>query len=634
MTYRVRFFEAFIVFTAIVSVASAEPAKVTIVAFGDSTTALRSTIKRVYAARLPETLKLNEVDARVINAGVGGSHTGHLSDNSRHKRRHALDRLDDAVRDHHPDFVVIQFGWNDSWVDSNQRDGASRISVQAYTANLKRIVSTLRSDGAEVILMTPNRPKTTLAEWRTERTAQYVDAMRNLAKQARVPLVDIWNEYERIEAGANSSSDSLLLDDLHPNDRGHEVVANLLSETITSLVKKNRWTPLPDLPDKFGFGGPIVGNHQDALIVAGGANFPHGPPWSVDGNPAGKKVWHDDIFVLLPGKSRWINAGKLPHPLAYAPAISTASGVYVLGGETFDKENHPSKEVLHLKWNSEKKRVTVSRNALTPLPRPCQYHNAEIINDVIYVTASHAKTATSQKLDSKSFWKLDLNQPTEKRKWQELPTWPGRAREKMAVAVQNATSMKSSHKCLYLFSGSTWYRDWENNYDLSRFEQFADAYRFDPATNEWTRLANLPPVRESREINLTGYTLETAGKTWRKIPAGEQQPAHRVNEIFKSVPRAAAAATATGHGRKHLLLFSGATGRYITLDIAQRPLFPREVLSYDIDQDRWRVVGRMPIGVVTTALAKWNNKIVIPSGEIRPGVRTNKVQAFDPSPIR
>ncbi|MCP4190650.1 MAG: hypothetical protein GY768_08470, partial [Planctomycetaceae bacterium] len=55
----------------------------TIVAFGDSTTATRRTVKKVYADRLPELLKLSGIEAKVINAGVGGSHTGRLTDNAR-----------------------------------------------------------------------------------------------------------------------------------------------------------------------------------------------------------------------------------------------------------------------------------------------------------------------------------------------------------------------------------------------------------------------------------------------------------------------------------------------------------------------------------------------------------------------
>ena len=47
-----------------------------------------------------------------------------------------------------------------------------------------------------------------------------------------------------------------------------------------------RWEPLPVLPDALGLGGPVVGVHNDALIVGGGANFPE-PVWE------NEKVWRD-----------------------------------------------------------------------------------------------------------------------------------------------------------------------------------------------------------------------------------------------------------------------------------------------------------------------------------------------------
>jgi len=103
------------------------------------------------------------------------------------------------------------------------------------------------------------------------------------------------------------------------------------------------WSELPSLLDEFGFGGPIVGVHADALVVCGGANFPDGPPWAEGDQPAGSKVWHDRIFVLTPDADTWIDAGRLPYPLAYAPAISTDEGVYVLGGESYDSANHSTR---------------------------------------------------------------------------------------------------------------------------------------------------------------------------------------------------------------------------------------------------------------------------------------------------
>jgi SSS family solute:Na+ symporter len=38
-----------------------------------------------------------------------------------------------------------------------------------------------------------------------------------------------------------------------------------------------QWSRLPDLPDPLGLGGPFVGTSNNALIVAGGSNFPVSP---------------------------------------------------------------------------------------------------------------------------------------------------------------------------------------------------------------------------------------------------------------------------------------------------------------------------------------------------------------------
>ena len=61
------------------------------------------------------------------------------------------------------------------------------------------------------------------------------------------------------------------------------------------------WSTLPVLPDApdggkhIGVAGPFTGVHNDALIVAGGANFPDGPPWR--GESA--KIYHDRIYILV-----------------------------------------------------------------------------------------------------------------------------------------------------------------------------------------------------------------------------------------------------------------------------------------------------------------------------------------------
>lgn len=209
--------------------ADARPAapqtELTIVAFGDSTTAPRHGVDQVYADRLPDLLATTGARARVINAGVGGSHTGRLTDNARHKRRHALDRFDEAVRAHDPDIVIIQFGINDSWVDSNDPGDKSRISLEAYERNLRHIVTTLKNDGTRVILMTPNTLGERFEAWRHQRLSGYVAAVREIAEDHAVALIDVAELFAKSQGGA----DRLLLDGSHPNDSGHDLIAEAIA---------------------------------------------------------------------------------------------------------------------------------------------------------------------------------------------------------------------------------------------------------------------------------------------------------------------------------------------------------------------------------------------------------------------
>ena len=61
------------------------------------------------------------------------------------------------------------------------------------------------------------------------------------------------------------------------------------------------------------------------------------------------------------------------------------------------------------------------------------------------------------------------------------------------------------------------------------------------------------------------------------------------------------------------------------------PGFGREVLAYEPRRDAWRVAGRSPLPPqVTTFAVMWDGAIVIPSGEVRPGVRTPAVVRVKP----
>jgi N-acetylneuraminic acid mutarotase len=99
---------------------------------------------------------------------------------------------------------------------------------------------------------------------------------------------------------------------------------------------------LPDLPDPRGRAGMMAAvilddDGREAILAAGGANFPGKPPWE-----GGRKVFHRDIFLCrrdAAGKWGWTKVGDLPTPIAYAAFCATPDrrALVVAGGADADR---------------------------------------------------------------------------------------------------------------------------------------------------------------------------------------------------------------------------------------------------------------------------------------------------------
>ncbi|MEN9576952.1 MAG: hypothetical protein RL077_6479 [Verrucomicrobiota bacterium] len=217
-------------------VPAAEP--VTIVAFGDSTTAVRGSTT-IYARLLQEELH----NVRVINAGVPGNTT-----------ELARQRFEQDVLRHQPQIVIIQLGINDASVDVWKTPPATepRVSLERYEANLRHFVQTLKSKNARVVLMTPNPLRWTpkLKElygkppYQSENgdgfnapLGSYCEAVRRVAREAGAEFLDVQQAFVDHAQKRGVTVESLLSDGMHPNDDGHRIEADLLRERILALAK-------------------------------------------------------------------------------------------------------------------------------------------------------------------------------------------------------------------------------------------------------------------------------------------------------------------------------------------------------------------------------------------------------------
>jgi lysophospholipase L1-like esterase len=208
-----------------------------IVAFGDSTTAPRGALV-VYATVLEKSLATEGVLAKVVNAGVRGNTTAD-----------ARIRLEKDVIAQNPNVAIVQFGINDAAVDVDKSPPATRarVSIKEYETNLRYFVTTLKDHGATVILMTPNSCRWTEGllkplgkpPYRPNNPdgfnvllKQYAEVVRQVARRERVTLIDVYQEFEAYGRKPGQSVDDLLLDGMHPNAKGHQLIARLLLQQI------------------------------------------------------------------------------------------------------------------------------------------------------------------------------------------------------------------------------------------------------------------------------------------------------------------------------------------------------------------------------------------------------------------
>lgn len=222
-------------------------------------------------------------------------------------------------------------------------------------------------------------------------------------------------------------------------------------------------------------------------------------------------------------------------------------------------------EAFALRWDGSR----LTREALPPLPAPLANSCGALVGDVLYVAGGleSPESATT----SRSVHRLDLAARVPA--WEAVPPCPGPGRM-LAAAGSFAGSF-------WLFGGVDLVRDGDRV--VRRY--LADAYRYDPRGG-WSRLPDLP---------------------------------HPL----------AAAPTPAATDRTGLHLMGGDDGSHYTPEPrAEHPGFDPGILRFDPGAGKWTVAGRLPSARVTTPLVPWKGLWVVPSGEVRPGVRSADVWAL------
>lgn len=374
--------------------------------------------------------------------------------------------------------------------------------------------------------------------------------------------------------------------------------------------------PAPGQPVQAGVAGAFVGVSANALLVAGGANYPLP---RVEGGP---KIYHRDVYILdqtADGAMQWRvdPSFNLPQARGYGGSITTTEGLVCIGGSD---NAQSTTSVLLLRWNPASE--TLTSEAWPSLPEPAVDIAATLIGKKIFVAGGKSALSGRDNRSTRNFWMLDtsLRHRAGEFYWRRLPPLPGPPRSKAILVAQSVHGVEK----LFLFSGRT-----EEPGKATQF--LTDTHVYDLARGRWDELrpvaSGLSEGTQGRSVMVgTGVALPSGAIA---IFGGSDGNLYDVSdEMNRHIATAQAELDAATNPQQRadlarkLAVHAEARKQFVT----KFPGFSRDVLLYQPEADRWQKVGEFPsLPPVTTTAVVWNGRILIPSGEIAPGVRTSTV---------
>lgn len=365
----------------------------------------------------------------------------------------------------------------------------------------------------------------------------------------------------------------------------------LISSHISAQQKLHiNWSVAAILPQQDslekqpGLAGAFAGIHNNVLLIAGGANFPDAMPWE-----GGKKIYWNDIYILIrktTGKFAWYTKEKfkLKQRIAYGASVSTDDGIVCIGGEN---ETGISGDVFLLRWNNESKKVVI--NSLPALPVPIANAAACANGKIIYLAGGETANAVSDRL-------YFLNLENISAGWKELPPIPKPVSHAVMVVQSNGVN-----KNIYLIGGRR-----KNENGIS--ELYNSVFEFDILENKWMEKRSLPSALSA------GTGIATGSNTILLFGGDNGEIFHKTEELITSIN------TEKDEIKKQILIQQKNKLQQ------SHPGFSKDVLIYDAIKNEWKKIGKIPFNTpATTGAVKWGNDVLIPSGEIKAGIRTPQI---------
>lgn len=339
-----------------------------------------------------------------------------------------------------------------------------------------------------------------------------------------------------------------------------------------------------------GWAGAFVGQHNGVLVLAGGAAFPDAKPWE-----NGQKHYSNEILLGWEenGQFTWhMEKTSLPESVAGGAAVSLPEGILCTGGAN---EHGILADASLIKVTNR----TAEILPFTSLPFPLKDHGMAVIGQEVYIVGGVTPQGYNTQL-------LVFNLDAPEKGW--------RMQAGLPHGITNAvveSQMDGNEQCLYVIGG----RYKPGGAAITRFS--SEVWKYKPSENQWIRKSDWA-LKEGNKITLAAAAGIKTGASHILVIGGDD------GSTFNQVEQAINRMHVTS-GDDSLKAQAIRDSLWLT-----HPGFNKDLLIYNTVTDCWFCAGQLETTApAVTSAVMWHNKVIVPSGEVRPGIRTNQIIALD-----
>jgi len=359
------------------------------------------------------------------------------------------------------------------------------------------------------------------------------------------------------------------------------IVGMLFASNVNGQAGRLEWHRSVELPSPqggkvhAGIAGPIVGLSNGYLLIGGGANFPDLPPWK-----GGVKKIQKEIFAYVKdGKTlRCVAKDSLSEPIAYGASLSLPIGLFIVGGETSEGKSNACRLI---QCNADTKQISTAN--YPDLPWPLSNTGATYIGNKIFIAGGEGQDTVSDRV-------LQLDLDDLEKGWICTGHLP--------YAVSHVQLLADKQGNLYLVGGRKANKDEPSTL-------YQGLLSSSDGGKHWRKLEDIP----FKAAAAVACILPDNG-LWL-LSADRGDTFHRVETLISEAKK-------TTDPQKAQQLIASKNQLQV-----KHPGFGRAVWRYDLKLGEWNRMGDLPAeGPVTTTAVVWDDMVILPSGEIKAGIRT------------